>query len=255
MRKHKRIEVGFTFPTNGGSEAKVIRYDNSKNVLIEFQDSHRHRMVTASTHIRSGSVKNPYQPSVVNVGYVGVGKHIASVGVKSTPEYMLWKQMIYRCYDSLYHNRQPTYVDCTVCSEWLNFQNFAEWLSTQKNYREGYELDKDLVIKGNKQYSPAACRFIPKKLNVILNNCGASRGKYPVGVYFNKNERRFAAAIRINGKKKGLGYFDSVTEAHKVYVKAKEDYVKSEAQRFKGEIDDDVFNALMSWTVEASNAE
>tara|TARA_R110002124_G_scaffold230373_2_gene395477 strand:- start:4525 stop:5301 length:777 start_codon:yes stop_codon:yes gene_type:complete len=243
------IENGYVFPTNGGCKAKVINYTNSKNVLIEFQDKHKYQTVTTKTHIKSGSVKNPYQPSVAGMGYVGVGRHVASVGTKSTPEYMLWKQMIYRCYDRSQQERQPTYKGCTVCDEWLNFQNFAEWLSAQSNYKDGYELDKDLVLKGNKQYSPKACRFIPKKLNVILNNCEASRGQHPLGVCFNKNENRFAAAIRIDGKKKGLGYFDTASEAYEVYVDAKESYVKSEAQRFKGDIDDDVFNALMSWKV------
>ncbi|MDO4440557.1 MAG: hypothetical protein Q4B81_00050 [Moraxella sp.] len=247
------IENGFLFPTNGGSCAKVINYVHSKNVLIEFQDEYKHRMVTRTTHIRSGAVKNPYQPSVAGVGFVGVGKHIASVGTKSTPEYMLWKRMISRCYDKNFHKRQPTYKDCKVCKEWHNFQNFAEWLSGQKFYQEGCELDKDLVKKGNKIYCPEYCRFVPKQINVILNSCTSSRGLYPVGVTFNKNEKKFTAVLRANGHKKHLGYFKNSDDAFIAYKTAKEAHLKSEAEKIKGRIDNDVYLALMNWRIDTDD--
>lgn len=250
MKKHKKIEVGHLFSTNGGCDAKVISYTNSKNVLIEFQDEHKHQTVTSTTHIRSGSVRNPYQPSVYGIGYIGVGNHIASVGTKGTNEYELWRRMLGRCYDDGVHERQPTYKGCSVCDEWHNFQNFADWLIGQNYYKEGYELDKDLVIKGNKVYSPNTCRFVPKKINVILNNCEASRGAYPTGVTFNKKEGKFTASMRVNGKKIHLGYFGNPDEAFNAYALEKESYVKTEAQRFKGEMDADVFAYLMSWEVD-----
>lgn len=243
------IENGFVFVTNGGSFAKVINYVHSKNVLIEFQDEYKHRMVTSTTHIRSGAVKNPYQPCVAGVGFVGVGKHIASVGTKSTPEYMLWKRMIARCYDEKFHKRQPTYKDCEVCQEWHNFQNFAEWLSKQEFYQEGYELDKDLIKKGNKIYCPEYCRFVPKKINVILNSCHSSRGIYPIGVTFNKNENKFTAVLRVDGCKKHLGYFKNADDAFIAYKNAKEAHLKSEVEKIKGQIDDDIYFALMNWEI------
>lgn len=247
----ERIEKGYVFLTNGGCKAKVIDYVSSKNVRIQFLDEYGYQTITSTTHIKSGAVKNPYQPKVAGVGFVGVGKHIASVGTKSTEEYLLWKSMIYRCYDSNFHERQPTYKDCTVCDEWHNFQNFAEWLSKQKFYKKGYELDKDLLFKDNKVYSPKTCRFVPKKINVILNDCESSRGEFPVGVFFSKNENKFVSAIRINGKKKHLGYFASPQLAHKAYVEAKENYVKEEAEKYRNEMDSDVYGALINWSVQS----
>lgn len=243
------IENGYIFKTNGGSYAKVIKYTNSKNILIEFQDIYKHRTITSSAHIRSGAVKNPYQPNVAGVGFVGVGVHAASIGTKDTKEYSLWKRMITRCYDEKIHKRQPTYKECEVCEEWHNFQNFAEWLSKQEHYQAGYELDKDIIKKGNRVYCPEYCRMVPKKINVILNNCRATRGKYPIGVVFSKIEKKFTAAIRIDGYKKSLGYFKNPEDAFFAYKLAKENYIKSEAERFKHEIDEDIYQALKNWEI------
>lgn len=243
------IKNGYIFQTNGGSYAKVINYIHSKNILIEFQDKYKHRMITSSAHIHSGSVKNPYQPNVAGVGFVGVGIHRASIKDKCTKAYLLWKGMITRCYDEKFHKRQPTYKECKVCEEWHNFQNFAEWLSKQEFYQDGYELDKDIVKKGNKIYCPQYCRMVPKKINTILSSCSASRGKYPIGVVFNKTEKKFTAAIRLYGQRKPLGYFNNADDAFLAYKTAKESYIKSEAERFKHEINEDVYQALKNWEV------
>lgn len=246
----KRIENGYVFSTNGGCKAKVIDYVSSKNIRIQFLDKYGHQTITSTTHIKSGAVKNPYQPKVAGIGFVGVGKHIASVGTKSTEEYLLWKSMIYRCYDRNFLDRQPSYEGCAVCEEWHNFQNFAEWLSKQKNYKKGYELDKDLIIKGNRTYSPEACRFIPKKLNVFINDCKSARGIYPVGVCYNKNEKKFVAQLRINGKRKSLGYFKNPDDAAKAYIDARREYIAKEAENYKNEIDNDVYQALVNWKID-----
>ena len=41
------------------------------------------------------------------------------------------------------------------------------------------------------------------------------------GYTFNKNKKKWQAQIRLNGKKKTLGYFDNETDAHKAYLRAK----------------------------------
>lgn len=42
-----------------------------------------------------------------------------------------------------------------------------------------------------------------------------------LGVYFHKAMGKFRAEIMINGKTKGLGYFDTAEQAHKAYLEAK----------------------------------
>ena len=90
-----------------------------------------------------------------NVGIIGEGIYVSRINSIRTKEYVAWDAMLQRCYDDKLHKRHPSYKDCTVCEEWLNFQNFAKWFND--NNIDGCQLDKDLLIKGNKIYSPETC--------------------------------------------------------------------------------------------------
>lgn len=135
------------------------------------------------------------------------------------PVYQRWSSMLQRCYSKKYQEKQPTYIGCSVCKEWLTFSDFARW--HESNSVDEWELDKDVKVIGNKVYSPKTCLFIPKCINLLLNGCGASRGLYPKGVHFFKPGKNFIAKISIDGKRKHLGYFSTAGEAHSAYVKAK----------------------------------
>ena len=78
--------------------------------------------------------------------------------------------MFDRCYNPEVHARVPEYIDCEVSDEFCNFQNFAKWYD-RKIYTSSYalELDKDLLVRDNKIYSPSTCCFIPKEINNNLN--------------------------------------------------------------------------------------
>lgn len=62
--------------------------------------------------------------------------------------YKKWKSMIHRCYDSKIQARQPAYIGCSVCEEWLTFSNFKLWMEAQD--WQGKELDKDILTAGSK---------------------------------------------------------------------------------------------------------
>lgn len=109
--------------------------------------------------------------------------------------YTLWKDMICRCYSPNMLKRCPTYIGCAVCKEWLLFSNFKKWFD--ENYIEGYDLDKDIIIKGNKVYSPETCCFVPHKLNCTINKCQRSRGELPIGVSFDKSRQKYIAGLRV----------------------------------------------------------
>ena len=155
--------------------------------------------------------------------------------------------MIRRCYDTKMQLRQPTYKGCTVAEEWFDFQAFAEWFCGHEYSGAGYCLDKDLLFAGNKVYSPHTCCFVPQELNKLLSDRKAARGDLPQGVSYFKRDSNYVAGISINAKKKNLGYFDCPNEAHQVYKKAKEAYVKEKALEWQDRIADNVFQALMSW--------
>jgi len=167
---------------------------------------------------KSISKRNPiYGVGINDAGYKA---HIASSNKTLVcPYYIRWSNMIKRCYSDEFHDRNPTYIECSVCDEWLLFSNFKSWMVKQ-NW-EGMELDKDVIFPDNKLYSPDTCCFIPKSLNALLTDSGSSRGKYPQGVSWHKATKKFQARVRFNGKQASLGYYKGPEEASEAYIKAK----------------------------------
>lgn len=171
------------------------------------------------------------------------------VGGKMIMEYNLWCAMLQRCFDEKYKQKKPTYNDVTCSKEWLSMTPFIEDVSKMKGYGfEGWQLDKDILVKGNKLYSKDTCCFVPQEVNSLLIKRDNCRGEYPVGVYFDK-ATGIRARLRINGKAKHLGYFTTADEAFQAYKLAKEAQIKVVAQKWKHLLDNRVFQALMAYEV------
>lgn len=134
--------------------------------------------------------------------------------------YRKWARMLERCYSI----KNPTYISCTVCQDWLLFSNFKKWMVEQE--WKDLELDKDIKIKDNNIYSPETCLFVPKALNLLLNDSVNSRGQHPQGVYWNKRDKKFKAQITINGKQIHLGYFNTSQEASIAYQVARKSKIE-----------------------------
>jgi hypothetical protein len=142
---------------------------------------------------------------------------------KNRKIYDAWREMLKRCYSEKYHKRQPSYIGCTVCEEWLDFQTFAEWFND--NYyeleNEKVALDKDFLIKGNKVYSPETCLFVPMSINALLILHDAKRGQSPLGVHYRKDRNKYSSSCRIDGSKIHLGLFNTPEQASNVYQEFK----------------------------------
>lgn len=180
-------------------------------------------------------------------GVIGVGKYVSIIKGKITKEYKAWENMISRCYDPKYHALFPTYVDCIVCNDWLNFQTFGLWFD--ENYIEGWQLDKDIIKQNNKVYGPDTCAFVPGTINKLFVKRRNSRGEYPIGVSYNKKAKKYIASISINAKRKNLGYFDTPEEAFQVYKIAKEAEIKRLAEVYKDKLDHRVYDSMMKYKV------
>jgi len=159
--------------------------------------------------------------------------------------------MLRRCYEPYTINRRQTYQDVFVCKEWLNFQNFAEWF--HKNYYElldeRVELDKDIIKRENKIYCPEFCSFVPQSINLLLVKCDKSRGKYPIGVCFDKSSNKFIAQIAVNGKQKYLRCFCNPEKTFLVYKKAKEEQIKIMINKYIEVLDNRVYNSLVKYKI------
>ena len=253
-KKSVRIKdevVGKEFTTNTSGKCVIISYDDSRNVTVMFYKPLfvvKCRMV----NLINGKVDNPFYPKHHNIGYMGVGKYTCN----DREAYKCWEHMLKRAYDENFLNRHPTYKDVTVCEEWHNFQNFAEWCYSQKFFSakddkgKPYQLDKDLLIKGNKVYSSETCCFVPHRINSLLIGCDSRRGSLPKGVSHFKSRGNFVARCSVDGNpRKFLGYFSNPYDAFYAYKKAKESYIKNVVEEWNGKIDDKVYQALLNYEV------
>lgn len=164
--------------------------------------------------------------------------------------YKKWSHMMTRCYSEDYQSKMPTYKGCTVSEDWKDFDNFYDdFINIPNSSNTSYELDKDILVKGNRIYSKSTCCMIPSKINSLMFSPKKKTG-LPTGVTrcHYKNDV-YIATIYIDGKNKALIRTTDLKEAFETYKKAKESQIRRVAETFKSTIDDEVYNALMVWEV------
>ena len=159
------------------------------------------------------------------------------------PYYNRWCGMLERAYGTKYQEKYPTYVGCTVSEEWLLFSNFRSWM--EKQDWEGKQLDKDILVPDNKVYGGETCIFVSSGINNLLIGNGASRGKYPQGVYWNKRDSRYVAMCRVKGVQKNVGSFRSEREAELAYCTFKANLIISASNEKEASSDLRVKNGLL----------
>ena len=192
------------------------------------------------------------KPTVCTYGVNDIAFQVSGVA-GGCWQYRAWKHMLQRCFDARRKVINPTYRDVTCCDEWLSFANFLEWCNKEVDYSgkpEGMDLDKDIIIMGNKQYSPEACSFVPRDVNVLLTDHRAARGEYPQGVNYHKSTGKFVVQLSVDGKQKHLGLFLTPEDAFAAYKIAKEAQIKVVALRYKDVLKPAVFESLMNWSIE-----
>ena len=100
-----------------------------------------------------------------------------------------------------------------------------------KNYRCGFELDKDVMGDDNKVYSPVTCAYVPKEVNLLFNTRDAARGDCPMGVTFNRQHKKYYSQINIDGRTISLGIFNNPNDARMAYVPVKNNYLYEKLQK------------------------
>lgn len=180
---------------------------------------------------------------------VGITDIPCTVGNKKLKSYDTWKEMLRRCYSPTFLKNCATYEKCTVHPEWHTYSVFKEWFDA--NYVTGYDLDKDLLVTGNNEYSPDKCCYVPHSINMLSIVRKSDNGNTPHGVYFDKSRNKYQAYLSIKGKLIHLGRYSTQETAFAVYKNAREQYMKEMADEYynRGEISELVYNALYRWTV------
>ena len=247
---------------NFGSKMIIIEYRTNKDIDVYFEEYNWIARSIAYSQFKKGTISCPYERRTYGVGYIGEGKYEAyDKNGKTTECYNTWKNMLKRCYDPKYHERRPTYKGCKVYDELLNFQNFAKWYYENYYEIEGQQmcLDKDILIKGNKIYSPDTCVFVPEKINLLFIKSDKIRGEYPIGVCYSKRDKKIIAQCRVydykENKKKRifLGHYNTPEEAFYAYKEFKESYVKEVADYYKDKIPKKLYNAMYKYEVEIND--
>ncbi len=162
----------------------------------------------------------PYRTQVWEWVTKNGGKRIRKL-VFRCKYYTVWMNMLTRCYSKKYLESQPSYIGTSVCSEWLYATEFKKWMEQQD--WSGKSLDKDIIVPGNKLYSPGTCAFVLKATNLFVTARDASRGAYPIGVDLSKHIGKYRAQCQnpFTEKNENLGYFSTQEEAHEAWRKRK----------------------------------
>ncbi len=224
-KKYSRSHIGKEYVTNknlGAYNCRIIDGGSKLGYCTVLLDT-KYTIEVRYDQLKDGRIKNPYHKTVCNIGYFGVGAHKANKQNKSTRVYNIWTNMLKRCYDPETQVKHPTYVGVSVCKEWHNFQNFAEWYVQQPHSNElEWEIDKDLFSsKELKQYSPKTCCLLPKELNRFISYERAdSSSGYP-GVTWHKRDKVWQARVSLQNKRIHLGCFTEKSKAIVEYKKEK----------------------------------
>lgn len=254
--KNKKEFEGKEFSTKYGT-VRIEEYKSAKCVSVVFTET-GYRKIVKLCHVLSGKIKDKLIPTVVGVGIIG-DERVSESG-KLTHKYSIWKSMLVRCYDKKYAEKYTTYEDCSVSESFKYLSKFSLWCNRTEGFLKtddrgnNFVLDKDILVKGNKVYSEDTCCFVPEEINVIFTKSDKTRGKYPIGVSLNKQGTGYVARTGIGGGKHlRLGTYNSANEAFEAYKQAKEKYIKKMAEKWKGQIDPKVYNALMKYRVEITD--
>jgi hypothetical protein len=182
-------------------------------------------------------------------------RSIFDESIRNSTVFKRWYDMHYRCYSVKLHEKYPSYIGCSVCDEWKNFNTFYKWY--QENYYEveingkksNMDLDKDIIHKGNKVYSPDICVYVPHEINTLFLSCKKMRGEYPLGVSWDSSKNRFRAETQ----KRKLGTFKTVEQAFAAYKREKEKIIKELAKKYKEQIPDRLYQAMVHWKIEIND--
>lgn len=222
--------VGETKIMNCGLRATIINYNNANDIDVEFENGF---ISKNKTYRRFTEGKIGIKERDVVINYI-------------CRKY--WNGVIKRSFSESFKNDHPTYKDVSVCDEWLCYNNFEKWFS--ENYYEvkgeRMELDKDILVKGNKIYSPDTCIFVPAYINLNFRGKSKKSG-LPKGIQ--KNGKRYSVSLNC----KYIGTFETPEKAFQVYKEAKEQYIKQVADEYKDRIPQKLYEAMYRYEVEITD--
>jgi hypothetical protein len=251
----KDERVGLVGKNNYGSKMEIIEYNRAGDMWVKFNQGRA--VHTNWKAFLIGDVRNVYDKSVFGIGFLGEGEYKTSINKKQTPQYSSWKGLMERCYSESSLLKNTSYIGCSVSEEWHNFQNYGKWYDDNYYQITGQkmQLDKDILSKGNKVYSPDTCVFVPQRINLLfIKKDRSSKDYLPTGVVWYERYKKYQVSCNDGkGNLVYLGRYSSVEEAFKEYKVFKEKAIKNVAEEYKEKIPTKLYNAMMNYVVEITD--
>lgn len=256
--KQKQERVGEKRINNKGFEMECIEYFSSTDITIKFIDPEYIIEHKSWQYFDKGKIEHPLYKKKT-YGMIGT-KYPSRINGTHTKEYNTWKNMMTRCFSDSYKNKNPTYMDATCCDEWLLYENFYDWLHSQENFDKWlngkyWAVDKDILVKGNKLYSPETCCLVPKNVNMLFVKHDSLRGECVIGVNYDKRDNTYIAHCENNGKLYHIGVYNTEHDAFVSYKNYKESLIRKIAKEEyeKCNINKKCYEAMMSYEVEITD--
>lgn len=244
--------IGVKFQTNNGI-CTVINYVTYKEVNIIF-DGTGFETTTSLSRLKDGKISDPLAKTFAGVGYIGIGEYKTIIDGKRPPYYIRWAGMISRCCAEGGRKVNPSYNDAFINEKWHNLQNYAEWYLNHPYRNDSWEIDKDILVKDNKEYSEGCCIFVPKYINTMFTKSNSMRDDLPIGVVRTPRSQYYTmiCSDSIDGKVTVSG-FKTPEEAFYAYKEQKERVIKKTAKLFKSQLEPRAYDALLNYKVEITD--
>lgn len=119
-------------------------------------------------------------------------------------------------------------------------------------------IDKDILVKDNKIYSPQTCLLVPKTLNLIFVNSRSRKNNLPTGVSIVRKGNRFKYQVFLStcadkstkhNPSIYLGLFNRSDEAFLAYKQAKEQYIKKILSQYENIIPKYIYETIYNYEI------
>ncbi len=213
--------------------------------------------------IKTGIVSiNEYVSRQEYIDYIYKGNRKARQG---------YNTMYKRTHDKEFQKYFPQYADVTMYKPWVDDSELCmEYLESIFYECNGEQMviDKDLLIKGNKEYAPGKICWLPYTLNVMLSNSKKhynakynrlNNAELPYGVRYDSARDKYYAEITMDKALRDevekvrplkLRYRNTPEEAFADYKKHKEAYIIMMADKYIDYLPVNIYDALIDYEVE-----
>lgn len=240
-KKPRENFVGYKNTTSYGVPYEVVEYLGLSKYRVLFLDGNNYSAIFHKSSILTNTMITPFTRVRGGIGYVGIGKYPASHTNEAYPFWVnLWSRL-----GKVEYTRNICYVDCSVQPEWESLQNFSDWYFSSEFKDSKWQLDKDILVPGNRKYGPETCVIVPPEVNrfFILRN---NKSGLPMGVS-EQHSGGYQSAIHYNKNSVALGTYETPEEAHDQFCIAKNKVGKILCEKWDGLLDPRVLDILSDY--------